>query len=268
MSNFNNNPYLAHIFIYPIKSLDGIWIPQSTILDSGALTYDRQWAIFDDNDRFVNGKRNNKIYQLRTSFNTQVTQVFLQVEGSKEKIEFNLQTERKEIEVFLSDFLGFSVHLKENKITGFPDDTNASGPTIISTATIEAIANWFPNIEFAEIRRRLRANLEINGVPAFWEDQLFANQNQWVNFRIGQINFQGINPCQRCIVPTKNSQTGEVTNNFQSQFITKRKDTLPPWVNPSQFNHFYRVSVNTKIVDSALDKVLKVGDKIEIIGVG
>jgi uncharacterized protein YcbX len=267
MTSITKKAYLEEIIIYPIKSLDGIFVPQSTILKSGALKYDRQWAIFDDNDKFVNGKRNEKIYKLRTIFNPDFKKISLKIEDNNLRKEFDLNTERKELEQWLSNYFEFSVHLKENKISGFPDDNNASGPTIISTATLETIANWFPNITLEEIRRRLRANLEINGVPAFWEDQLFANKNQWVKFRIGEIIFQGINPCQRCIVPTKNSDTGEITNNFQQQFIKKRKETLPSWVNASQFNHYYRVSVNTNIMISDRYNSLKVGDEVEIIGI-
>ncbi|MEA5535330.1 MOSC domain-containing protein [Crocosphaera sp. XPORK-15E] len=262
-----NIAYLSKIIIYPIKSLDGISFSEATILKSGALKYDRQWAIFDDNDRYVNGKRNSKIYQLRALFDQDLTNISLQIEGNESRIKFNLSTEKKALETWLSDYFGFYVHLKENQLTGFPDDTKASGPTIISNATLTTISEWFPHINLEEIRRRLRANLEINGVPPFWEDQLFGNENQWVNFRIGEVFFQGINPCQRCIVPTKNSHTGEIIEKFQQQFIEKRKATLPSWVNSSQFNHFYRVSVNTKVQDSEVDKVLKVGDKVEIIAI-
>ena len=268
ISSSQTTAYLAKILIYPIKSLDGILIPQASILKSGALKHDRRWAMFDEQGKYINGKRNSKIYQLRALFDEKdLTNIRLEVEGTSNKIEANLARDRSQLESWLSNYFGIPVSLKENKLSGFPDDTSASGPTIISTATLETIANWFDELSVAEMRRRLRANLEINGVPAFWEDHLFANTNQWVNFQIGDVFFQGINPCQRCIVPTKDSQTGKITEKFQQHFITKRKETLPDWVNTSQFNHFYRVSVNTKISTSEVDKCLKVGDKLEIIGI-
>ena len=256
---------LDKIIIYPIKSLDGFSLSNAKILPSGALKYDRQWAIVDENGKFFNGKRNHLIYQLRSNFNEDLSKVSLKREGSNVINHFPLKTDNKELESYLSDYFGSSVYLKENKINGFPDDSDASGPTIISTATLETIAEWFPNLTVEEIRRRLRANLEISGVPAFWEDQLFADKNQWVNFKIGEIEVQGINPCQRCIVPTKNSYTGEITPNFQQQFIKKRKETLPCWINPSQFNHFYRVSVNTKVKNLKQETSLNIGDQVIII---
>ncbi len=267
MSTLNNQAYLDKIIIYPIKSLDGISISQVITLKTGALKYDRQWAIFDENDRVVNGKSNQKIYRLRALFDNELSTLSLQIEGKQEKFAFNLDIENRGLEAWLSDYFGFSVYLKQNKIIGFPDDTNASGPTIISTATLETIADWFPNISVEEMRRRLRANLEINGVPPFWEDQLFGNKNQSINFRIGNVFLKGINPCQRCIVPTKDSYTGETTNQFQKQFISKRKETLPSWVNLNQFNHLYRVSVNTKIPESQVGKYLQIGDDVEIMGI-
>ncbi len=55
-------------------------------------------------------------------------------------------------------------------------------PTVISTATLEAITTWFPGLNLDQIRIRLRTNLEIGGVPAFWEDQLFAEADAVVQF--------------------------------------------------------------------------------------
>lgn len=49
-----------------------------------------------------------------------------------------------------------------------------SGPTLISTAMIREVASWFDGIDSRGLRLRLRANLEIEGVPAFWEERLFA----------------------------------------------------------------------------------------------
>ncbi|MDJ0600145.1 MAG: MOSC N-terminal beta barrel domain-containing protein [Crocosphaera sp.] len=265
MELINQTPFLEKIIIYPIKSLDGVSISQATLLKSGALKYDRQWAIFDNSQKLINGKSNNKIYHLRATYNDTLTQVTLSNKENHLRQTFNLQGEIKEVELFLSEYFGCFVNLKENSITGFPDQTKASGPTIISQATLETIAQWFPHLTVEEIRRRFRANLEINRVPAFWEDQLFGNKNQGVDFHIGEVNFQGIKPCQRCIVPTKDSYTGEITKNFKEQFIIKRKETLPSWVNSSQFNHFYRVSVYTKVTNLQQETPLTVGDEVKII---
>ena len=61
-------PYVSKLLIYPIKSLDSVSVERVTILKSGALKYDRQFAIFDESDHFVNGKRNARVHALRSQF--------------------------------------------------------------------------------------------------------------------------------------------------------------------------------------------------------
>lgn len=258
--------YLAQISIYPIKSLDQVNVTEAPVLKSGALHHDREFAIFDQQGRFVNGKRNPKVHLLRSWFDLAAQTVSLQVQGTSQTQVFSLNQERAELESWLSKYFG-PVKLRQNSLTGFPDDTNAPGPTVISTATIEAVASWFPNISVEQMRLRLRANIEIGGVPAFWEDQLFTDVvNKLVQFQVGEVLFAGVNPCQRCIVPTRDAVTGEVYPNFQKEFMAKRKATLPSWVAVSRFNHFFRLSVNTRIPESEAGKVLRVGDQIEIFG--
>lgn len=258
-------PYIAGIFIYPIKSLDAVAVSNATVLTSGALEQDREFAILDLEGRFVNGKRNAKVHLLRSEWDLATKTVVLQIQDSQTKQTFNLETERRELETWLSDYFGFPVQLAQNLATGFPDDPIASGPTIISTATLEAVASWFPGISVDEMRSRLRANIEIAGVPAFWEDRLFGNEGEVVNFQVGEVLFEGVNPCQRCIVPTRNSSTAETYPNFQKVFAQKRKETLPSWVNSSRFNHFYRVSLNTRVPESEAGKAIAIGNEIKIL---
>jgi hypothetical protein len=257
-------PYLAKISIFPVKSIDGVALSQVIILESGALQHDREYALFDQKGRFVNGKRNAKIHLLRSQFDADCQNISLQVQGTDNSVEFHLNKERSEIESWLSDYFSFPVKLNQNKLTGFPDDTDASGPTIISTATLTEVASWFPGVNVEEMRDRIRANLEIDGVPPFWEDRLFTQAGDSIQFQIGEVVFAGINPCARCIVPTRDSKTAAATENFQKIFVSKRKETLPDWTIPERFDHFYRLSVNTKVPASEEGKVLKVGDPIII----
>lgn len=257
--------HVARICIYPIKSLDGIEVNTAKILTSGALKFDREFAIFDEQNKFVNGKRNRKVHLLRSQFNLEDRTVSLQLENSQPQQLFHLDDEQKEINTVLSVFFGIKVHLKQNLVMGFPDDTNSPGPTIISTATLVEVASWFPDITVEQMRARIRANIEIGGVPAFWEDQLFGENNTTIPFRIGNIIFEGINPCQRCIVPTRDAMTGESYPSFQQIFVKKRQETLPLEVKSSRFNHFYRLSVNTSLSPSEADKILQTGSNIEIL---
>jgi uncharacterized protein len=268
------SPRLTKIAIYPIKSLDGISATQATILESGALKgdcprgggrADREFALMDEKGNFVNGKRNAKVHLLRTYFDDELNSISLQVQGTEQKATFSLDKEKYELESWLNDYFGFPVTLKQNTLTGFPDDLNAKGATIISTATIEEVTTWYPGVSVEEMRSRLRTNLEIDGVPAFWEDCLFTQAGQCVRFTVGDVLFEGINPCQRCVVPTRDTKTGEATVNFQKTFINKRRETLPSWTVPARFNHFYRLAVNTNVSASEAGKVVRVGDAIRIL---
>lgn len=258
-------PYLARISVYPIKSLDGVAVNQGKVLASGALYQDREFAILDAQGRFVNGKRNAKVHLLRSTWDVTKQTVCLQIQGTLEKHEFEIESDRIQLETWLSNYFDFPVTLARNSLTGFPDDNIASGPTVVSTATLETVAAWFPGISITEMHQRLRANLEIDGVPPFWEDQLFTNEGEVVKFKIGEVIVEGINPCQRCVVPTRNSLTGEKYPNFQKVFSEKRRKTLPDWVDSSRFNHFYRLTVNTKIPASEAGKLLQLGDEIKLL---
>lgn len=259
-------PHIAGISIFPIKSLDGVSVTGATVRESGALKHDREFAIFDQKGNFVNGKRNAKVHLLRSHFESEFKILTLQIQETEQKFVFHLDEERTALEVWLSNYFGFPVKV-QNSITGFPDDTNASGPTIISTATLETVASWYRGVSVDDMRSRMRANIEIGGVPSFWEDQLFAGASSSVRFEIGEVIFEGINPCQRCVVPTRDAITAQAYPNFQKIFVTKRKETLPDWVESSRFNHFFRLSVNTKVAASEAGKVLRQGDEIKILAV-
>jgi uncharacterized protein len=258
-------PYVSNILLYPIKSLDAVKVEKATILSSGALKHDREYAIFDDQGRFVNGKRNAKIHLVRSHFTLKDKTVSLEIPGTNSSQTFHLDEQKQATEAALSKYFGFGVKLQQNSVMGFPDDTDSPGPTVISTATLTEVTSWFPGISLDEMRRRLRANIEIGGdIPPFWEDKLFAEAENKISCSMGEVRFLGINPCARCIVPTRDSFTGEAYANFQKIFVNKRKETLPEWAASSRFNHFYRLSVNTRLPASEAGKILQIGDEVEI----
>ncbi len=253
-------PTLNQITIYPIKSLDGVVVNSAKISAGGALMFDRRWAIVDADDKIVNAKRTFKIQQLCSQFDLNMGSIDIHANDNNITHRFSLHTELPALAEWLSKFFGFPVSLIENAVNGFPDDPDAYGPTIVSTMTLETICTWFPDLNLDEVRRRFRTNLELGGVPAFWEDRLFAAPGATVDFRLGDVRFQGINPCQRCIVPTRDSLTGATTAKFQQIFNQQRQDTLPDWVNPARFNHFYRLAVNTQIPIDEAGKLINLGD--------
>jgi uncharacterized protein YcbX len=253
---------LARIVIYPIKSLDGVAVDQARVLPSGALEHDRQWALVDSQGKWVNGKRTPRIHLLRSAIDPVARKIVL-VAGGKTG-EFAIDAERAQLEQWLSEFFGLAVRIEENTDAGFPDDTAAPGPTIISTATLADVTSWFPGLALRETRRRFRANVEIEDVEPFWEDRLYREEGEAVRIQIGKVLLEGTNPCQRCVVPTRSPDSGERYNEFAAIFEKQRYETLPWWATRSRFDHFYRLAVNTRPI-AGHTGMIRVGDEVKII---
>lgn len=250
---------LSRIAIFPIKSLDPLNLQSVEILASGALKGDREFAIFDSDDRVVNGKRTAKIHNIRSKYDLEHRTVILST-STLEATTFNLDSDRRSIEIWLSEYFRFTVHLKQNLELGFPDDLASPGPTVISTQSLQTVASWYEGITLDEARCRFRTNLELDAPTAFWEDQLFGMADQLPEFTIGSTTFQAVNPCQRCIVPTRNSKSEDVTAIFQKTFLNMRSQSLPETVERSRFNHFYRLAVNTRVIGNQINDSIKIGD--------
>jgi hypothetical protein len=249
--------FLNRITIFPIKSLDGLDVPETRVLPSGALEHDRRFALVDAEGRFVNGKRTAAVHRIRTEFDLAIWTVRFNSE-----IEFSLLHQQHEIGQWLSNALGIACGLAENPSAGFPDDTASPGPTLISTATLAEVATWFPGITLDEARRRFRANLEIGGVEAFWEDRLIGSAGAEIPFQVGGVRWLGMNPCQRCVVPSRAFEGGGTTPGFQKTFASERERRLPAWAPRDRFNHFFHLAVNTRLAPGQPSGRFGVGDPV------
>lgn len=253
---------LERITVYPIKSLDGINLDEVEITQGGSLRYDREFAFIDENGKFINGKKYRQIHLVRSVYHLDELLVEFSIQQENFIKVFHLEKEKEKIENFFSDFLNQKISFQQNNEVGFPDDKNASGPTVVSLASLQEVSKWFPDISTEELYKRFRPNLLLENIPAFWEDNLYGKKEDERPFQIGAVSFLGINPCARCIVPAKNPETGEGVQHFQKHFSEMRKATLPPWATVSQFDHYYRFCVNTKIPVSETGKALFVGDTL------
>ena len=258
---------LSRIVIYPIKSLDGLSLDEVQVLPSSALANDRRYAIRDARGSWVNGKANPLIPGLRARFTPDAGGVQLTSQRDNRQAEFHLPAELPALSAWLSEYFAQPVMMVEESRTGFPDDTDSPGPTLVSRQTIEEVARWFPGMTPDEVRARFRANLEIEGDAPFCEDRLVAGEQSVVRFELGAVSFEGVTPCQRCVVPTRNPQTAEVYPHFARQFAEQRAATLPAWTVRERFDHFYRLTVNTRLSPLSKQGHLRVGDELSITSV-
>ena len=145
----SDNPHLAGIHLFPIKSLDGVTVPDCRIGPGGGLALDRVWALCSEEGRFINGKSSAGIHLIRAVFAPDVSSVTLSAADERRKV-------GPQTFAFPGDFAAagewFSRFFERNVVVrysaaGFPDDTDRNGPTVISTATLQAVSDWFPGID-------------------------------------------------------------------------------------------------------------------------
>lgn len=257
-------PRLARIQIHPVKSLDPIEVAAARIGPSGGLEHDRAWALYSVDGLWVNAKRTAAMHLIRGSYAPDFSTVTLAAPGDRRnmftaKLAFPADTERAA--QWFSAYFEQQI-LVRHSADGFPDDALASGPTIVSTASLEAVAEWFA-LTTEDVRLRFRANLEIDGVPSFWEDQLFSDDPRGtVRFKIGNVDFEGSNPCGRCPVPARDAQTGAELIGFQKHFVEQRRANLPTSSPAARFDHFYRLATNTRVPSAEAGKLLRLGDEL------
>ncbi|MEI9811526.1 MAG: MOSC N-terminal beta barrel domain-containing protein [Acidobacteriota bacterium] len=237
--------------IYPIKALDAVCVGEARVLASGALEFDRRWAMQDARGRFVNGKFHAGVHGVRSVYDLSACEVTLNQRT------FSLTRQGAEIAQWFSELLGQAVTWNENAEAGFPDDTDSPGPTFVSTPSLERVASWF-ELPLDQARPRFRTNVEFSAPEPFWEDRLYGSE-----FRAGDVTAFAVNPCQRCIVPQRDAQTGERIANFQKRFAELREAQMPAFAKTGQFNHYYRFAVNTRIAPSEAGKFIRVGAPID-----
>lgn len=262
------DPRVDRLRVYPVKSLDPYEPERATVLSGGGLSLDREFALVDTDGEYVNGKNERAVHRLRSAFEPPAT-VRLHPNGAPDEARtFDLDdgSERAAAEAWLTEFFGYTVRVERDDRGGFPDDTHAHGPTVVSTATVERVADWF-DLSVGNARRRLRANIEVGGVPAFWEDRCYPSDDRdhVVGLRVGDATFEGVNPCQRCVVPSRDPDTGAEIDGFTERFIERRAAEKPPWAGDAWFDHEFRLMVNTRVPAATVGSEVAVGDAVAVI---
>jgi hypothetical protein len=246
------------IRLYPIKGLGPICVSEAQVMDSGALAWDRRFALVDERGRFVNGKNYPAIQTVRAEFNLHTAEVVLDRGGRA----YSLFHQGPRIAGWMEERLGATGRfaLREDAITGFPDDLDSPGPTFIGEATLDTVAAWFA-LDRESARRRFRANIEVAALEPFGEDRWYGG---CIHVGAGQASWWANNPCARCAVPARDPFTGAVTPpGFQKRFADLRKANLPEWADRARFDHFYRLAVNTRPAFPDGGAKICVGERVE-----
>lgn len=263
-------PTLSHIAVHPVKALDPVARDRVAVTPIGGLAGDRAFAIVDEAGDYVNGKRTQAVHRLRSNVDLEERTVELAV-GDDAAEQFHLDRDREAIEAWLGEYLGLAVRLEERTGGALTDravygDSSKTGPTLVSAETLRTAASWYDDIDATGMRLRLRPNLVVAGVPAFWEDRLLATHS---HVRIGGVRLEGVEPVPRCVVPVRDPHTGEETEKFRERFVEQRKATLPPWLDADSLDgNFFSMTVGTRIPEADRDGTLAVGDDVELVAGG
>ncbi|MEP6513586.1 MAG: MOSC N-terminal beta barrel domain-containing protein [Parafilimonas sp.] len=265
-NNFGANPTLSSVTIFPVKSLDGVALQKAMITEGGCLLHDREYAITDDAGNFIIGKSNPLVHSLRSTIDFKNEVISFRHQQEATWNQFHLQKEKLAIQSYLTKFFGIPALFHQNKTGRFMDIPDISGVTVLSTASLQSVSEWFDNIDLKETRKRFRATLEIEGVPAFWEDHLFSKEGASIEFRIGDVTLFGMSPRARCVVPSRNPETGEVIHAFPKSFARHRAAALPEFSTLPEYGHYYHLTVNCHIPATETGKWMYADDEIKIIG--
>jgi hypothetical protein len=281
---------VAELVAYPLKSNDGVALDRAEVGPAGALRGDRTYALVEAgvdpheasvgaSGGYVNGKSEPAVHGLRASYElaapTDATPTAVTLSrparpetgAAADERRLALPDEGDALAAWVGDYLGYAVDLVREPDGGLPDDRAAPGPTVVSRATLETVAGWFDAVADAtEMRRRLRPNVVVDDCPAFWEDRLFADHGEAVRFAAGETELLGVNPCQRCVVPSRHPDTGEAVEGFRETFVENRRATLPDWTESDRFDHHFRLMVNTVVPEGQWGETVAVGDRVTIEG--
>lgn len=218
---------LMEIWIYPIKSLGGLRLKSSSVLEKG-LQFDRRWMLVDDVGNFMTqrtcpamalfklalGKDHFIIYHdgqsIQLSFAHAV--IGLPIETKV----FDDPVSVYEVSEVCSNW--FSERLNRKcKLVSFPEENKRPVDTQYQIHGEQvSLADAYPFLivgeaSLADLNRRLKEPLPMNrfrpnfvfsGGEAFEEDA-------WNNFTIGKNRFVGVKPSSRCVVTTVNQETSE-----------------------------------------------------------
>lgn len=215
---------ISGLHIYPVKSLGGISLDTATVTPQGLLG-DRVWLIATPEGNMITARQFAPLLLWHTDYDALSGSLkIIFDDGSCLKTTRDLYQQRAQVQVWkdqfcawhgdaaadniLSQHLGFTVRLYylgdksartvKNQQTPL---TFADGAPFLltNTASLQDL-NHALNEHFE--MARFRSNIVFSGSLPYEEET-------WQRIQIGEIQFEMLKPCTRCVMPTINLQTAQ-----------------------------------------------------------
>ena len=217
---------LTEINIYPVKSTRRIMLNESEVLPRG-LPWDRRWMLVDAQGKFLTARQYPALAVVDTRLDDSALHV--SVDGRPELVlplkadnpdltkviiwrdQCDAVSAGPEADAWFSEYLGIDCHLvrmTDDLVRGVDPDYGQPGDEV-------SFADGFPMLLISEASlndlntrlkqpvsmRRFRPNLVVDGELPYAEDN-------WHRIRIGEVEFEGVKNCSRCIFTTIDPDTG------------------------------------------------------------
>jgi len=267
--------HLSEINIYPVKSLRGIWLSESTVEPRG-LTFDRRWMLVDSDGRFMTQREFPRMALISVEVNSsgltvgapETEPLWISSGAKKDTVRshpvtiWNSVCEAAfypaEVNAWFSGVLG-----TECRLVAMPETTKrpvdpeyALRPADDHVSFADgypflligegALADLNSRLEEKVPMNRFRPNFVVAGSEAFAEDG-------WKKIRIGETIFHVVKPSARCVLTTVDQATGI-------------KDGKEPLRTLASFRTVgQKVLFGQNLIAEDTGRVIRVGDKVEVL---
>lgn len=220
-------PILSAIYIYPVKSCRGISLA-SAHLDAWGLEYDRNWMVVNADGHFLTQREFPSLALVETALETKLLRLSAPnlpelrlslFDRLGEEVNVTIWRDHcqaidqgDEAAEWFSTFLGVTCRLvrmaqrfiRPVEPNYAPQDAQVNFADGFPLLMISEASLADLNMRLAEplLMNRFRPNLVVSGCEPFAEDS-------WHTIRIGEVTFNGVKPCKRCIITTINQTTGK-----------------------------------------------------------
>lgn len=219
---------LTDIYLYPVKSLGGLRVPQAELTARG-LRYDRRWLVVDQRGQFLTQRvlPRMALLHLEYAHNGFIIRHIQRPDLRPLLVPFAAEHKGTQFvtiwddmvfayrglpehDEWLSEALGQPVRLVHMPEAALRDADGGHAPGLVSfadaypylligQASLDDLNQRLPDGPVP--MNRFRPNLVVGGAEAYAEDS-------WYEFELGGLRFQGIRPCARCVLTTTDQQTG------------------------------------------------------------